>query len=81
VELALIIWGLFGLASGIVAGNRGANGCSWAVIGFILGPLGLLLAFTATGKKCRACAKKIPQDASVCAYCRTPVVIRSVNDA
>jgi len=35
-------WILCGLLASVVAGNKGHNGCMWAIGGFLLGPLALL---------------------------------------
>jgi hypothetical protein len=47
VELALaLIWIVCGVASGVIAADKGRSGCLWAVLGFVLGPIGL--AFSAS---------------------------------
>ena len=48
----VIIWFLFGIISAIVAGSKGRNGCGWFLLGFLLGPFGLLLALV-VGTKTR----------------------------
>lgn len=40
------VWLLFGIAALVVANSRGLKGPSWFLLGLLLGPLGLLLAFT-----------------------------------
>lgn len=37
-----LIWILFGVASVIVASQKGRSGCAWFALGFLLGPFGLL---------------------------------------
>ena len=40
--MLVIFWILCGLFACVVAGNKGHNGCMWALGGFLLGPLALL---------------------------------------
>ena len=40
--MLFIFWILCGLFACVVAGNKGHNGCMWALGGFLLGPLALL---------------------------------------
>lgn len=40
--MLVIFWILCGLFASVVAGNKGHNGCMWALGGFLLGPLALL---------------------------------------
>jgi len=40
--MLFIFWILCGLFASVVAGNKGHNGCMWALGGFLLGPLALL---------------------------------------
>jgi hypothetical protein len=40
--MLVIFWILCGLFACVVAGNKGHNGCMWAIGGFLLGPLALL---------------------------------------
>lgn len=63
-----ILWLICGAAAAYVAHSRGAGGCGWAIVGFLLGPLGFVLAFTA-GVKCETCGKTISEQAKVCPYC------------
>ena len=43
----LIFWFICGIASMFVATSRGGEGCLWMFIGIVLGPLGLIMAFSA----------------------------------
>jgi len=66
----VIIWIICGFAASKAASNRGGNGFLWFVLGLILGPLGLLLAFT--GSKyttCSRCQKEVTWKAAACQHC------------
>jgi hypothetical protein len=40
----LLVWLLFGVASAIVASNKGRSGFGWFLLGILLGPFGLIFA-------------------------------------
>jgi hypothetical protein len=44
VEIGIVLWLLFGIASMIIARHKGRSGCSWFIIGGLLGPFGLIVA-------------------------------------
>ena len=44
MEVLLIIWLLFGLAAAAVMSNKGRSGCGGFALGFLLGPIGLIIA-------------------------------------
>ena len=71
MELLIITWVLFGIAAVLVANNKGMDGCSWFVIGFLLGPFGLLFALLSSGRQCPHCKKGIHADATKCPYCQS----------
>ena len=60
---------LFGIVTAVVADNRGASGLLWFCLGMLLGPIGLVLAFTC-GRRCPDCASRINLRAKVCPRCR-----------
>ena len=71
MPLILITWVICGIAAAHVASNRGASGFLWFVLGMLLGPLGLALAF-ATGSKsgtCARCLKEVSWNAEACQHC------------
>jgi hypothetical protein len=69
--LILIAWLVFGIASCIVAQNRGANGCLWFGMGLFLGPIGLALAFASGDKTttCSRCQKEVTWKSVSCQHC------------
>lgn len=42
----IILWVVCGIGAANIANNRGHSGCGWFLAGFLLGPLGFLLALT-----------------------------------
>ncbi len=69
-ELLILFWIICGIAAAFVATSRGASGCLWAFLGFLLGPIGLLMAFASeSGRKCVYCLKGIHENARRCPHC------------
>lgn len=77
----LIIWGAFGVIGAMIADKKGNNGGGGFLLGVLLGPIGLLIAFFSSDnepkkeqrsgntKKCPYCAEYVKPDARVCKHC------------
>ena len=73
-----------GLIAGVIAEDKGLSGCSFFAVGFLLGPLGIVVALVMpktqakidkdavkSGKmrKCPACAELVKTEATKCRHC------------
>jgi hypothetical protein len=80
----LIIWLLFGVAGGMILSNKGRSGCGGFALGFLLGPIGLVIALvmgtdhkelehrslrTGDTRKCPSCAEVVRVEARKCRFC------------
>lgn len=58
-----------GLISAVIASSRGDFGWAYFFLGGLLGPLGIVMAITQTGKECPACRAKNHTKATRCGRC------------
>jgi hypothetical protein len=80
----LIIWLLFGVAGGMIMSNKGRSGCGGFALGFLLGPIGLVIALvmgtdhkelehrslqSGDTRKCPSCAEVVRVEARKCRFC------------
>ena len=79
--LWFIIWILCGLIGYQIGENKGNSGCFSSILGFLLGPIGLLLVyFTPSDNKelrkrsghtkiCPYCKEYVKENATYCKHC------------
>lgn len=86
MEIFLVIWLLFGAAGGIILSQKGRSGCGGFALGFLLGPIGLIIALVMQKdhkelegrslsqgdmRKCPSCAELVRIEAKKCRFCGT----------
>jgi hypothetical protein len=62
------LWCACGIIAAIIASPRGKSGSLFFLLGFLLGPFGILIALS-EGKPCPACRSRISDEAKVCPKC------------
>lgn len=77
----LIIWIAFGIIGSMIADKKGNSGVAGFLLGILLGPIGLLIAFFTSDnphgkerklgntRKCPYCAEYVKPEAKVCKHC------------
>ena len=75
-------WLFWCVVSTIVGQQRGRATLGF-LMGFLLGPIGLLVVAMATDarRKCQACKGPVPNDASVCMHCGRELVAPAPREA
>lgn len=84
LTVLLFIWLAFGVAGGMIMSNKGRSGCGGFALGFLLGPIGLVIALVigtdhreleqrslqqGEMRKCPTCAELVRVQATKCRYC------------
>ena len=77
----LIIWIGLGAVGAMISSGKGNSGCGGFILGVLLGPIGLLIAFFSSDnekvkrkksgntKKCPSCAEYVKNEALMCKHC------------
>lgn len=75
MELVIILWLLCGVAAAMIGSQKGMGGQGF-LLGFLLGPFGILFALLSTGnrKTCPQCRELIHKDAEVCPRCKAELI-------
>lgn len=71
MEGLVLFWVCCGLIASIVGAKKG-EGVIGFIVGFVFGPIGLLLVIASKGKdgwRCRFCKEGVHKDATVCKHC------------
>lgn len=74
----LLIWILFGIVTGMVMSNRNRSSGAGFLLGFLLGPFGLIIALLTKEevapaqrtRECPHCREQMRRDASTCPHCQ-----------
>ena len=90
MEFAIAIWIMCGIVSAVIASNKGRNACGWCILGFLIGPFGILLSAVMSTdqekldqeairkgvkKRCKYCHALIPASAVKCQHCGSEVSV------
>jgi hypothetical protein len=85
----IIVWIGLGIVGAMISNNKGNSGFGGFILGVLLGPIGLLIAFfssdndqakrekTGHTKKCPFCAEYVKFDAIICKHCGRSFTIDS----
>ncbi|MCP9755114.1 zinc ribbon domain-containing protein [Lacihabitans sp. CCS-44] len=77
----IIIWICLGIVGAMISSGKGNSGCFGFILGIVLGPIGLLIAFFSSDnqnaknirngdtKKCPYCAEFVKPAALICKHC------------
>ena len=79
--ILFITWICLGIVGAMISNTKGNSGCGGFLLGILLGPIGLLIAFFSSDnekvkrqnkgytKKCPYCAEFVKPDALICKHC------------
>jgi hypothetical protein len=71
----VIFWLICGIIGTVIGSFRNAGGTGF-LLGFLLGPLGVLLVLMVEGRpKCPHCAEHHQPGAKICPHCRTALTV------
>ena len=42
-ETVVVLWVVCGIGASMIARSKGRSGCGWAIAGFLIGPLAILI--------------------------------------
>ncbi len=77
--LSVVLWMLTAVATVWLAMRHGGAFIKWAVLGTLLGPLGLWFAFRHV-RSCPQCGGTVLNEVPVCPYCTAPIPRRDPAD-
>jgi len=70
MEFAVVIWLMCGVIAAVVASGKGRSGCGWFAIGFLLGPLGLILSLVVSTETAEVEKRAVEEGGmKKCPYC------------
>lgn len=70
--LGIIIWVFCGIIAGMIAENRGRNGCGWVILGLLIGPFSFIVAALPSaeeGEKTKAKETGSSKNYKKCPFC------------